>query len=193
MKVAFALLGITWTSLWLTPDQAGQRYFRAQNFSAAAQAFEDPLWQGTAWYRAGEFEKAVQAFARVPSAQGKYNEGNAWLMLGKYDKAIASYDQALEKRPRWKEAEENRKLAEERAKKRKQEGGDLGDQQEGADQIVFDKKNDKGQETQVDGADATSDEAIQSIWLRQVQTKPADFLKAKFSYQHAQSEEGASP
>ncbi|UUO07187.1 tetratricopeptide repeat protein [Blastopirellula sp. J2-11] len=193
MRFGFVLLGVAWTGLWLTPDQAGQRYFRDQKFPAAAQAFEDPLWQGTAWYRAGEFEKATQAFARVSSAEGKYNEGNAWLMLGKYDKAIASYDQSLEKRPGWREAAENRKLAQARQEKRKQEGGDLGDQQEGADEIVFDKKNDQGQETQVDGEKATSDAAVQAIWLRQVQTKPADFLKAKFSYQHAQSAEGASP
>jgi len=190
MRMTLALLTITWTGLWLTPDQAGQRYFHEGKFAQAATAFQDPLWQGTAWYRAGEFEKAVQAFARVPSAEGKYNEGNAWLMLGKYDKAIASYDLALKQHPKWKIAEENRTLAKAREAKRKQEGGDLGDQKEGADQIQFDKSKKGGQETQVDGAKATSDAAVQAIWLRQVQTKPADFLKAKFSYQYAEDREG---
>jgi Ca-activated chloride channel family protein len=30
-----------------------------------------------------------------------------------------------------------------------------------------------------------SDEEMRSIWLRQVTTKPADFLRAKFAYQQA--------
>ncbi|QDV22504.1 tetratricopeptide repeat protein [Aureliella helgolandensis] len=193
MRIAFLLLGVTWSGLWLTADQAGQRYFQQKKYSEAAQSFLDPEWQGTAWYRAGEFEKAVQAFSRVPSAEGKFNEGNAWLMLGKYDTAIASYDQALKRRASWKEAEENRRLAEARNALQKQEGGDLGDQRLGADKIVFDKRKKGGQETQVDGQRASSDALVQSIWLRQVHTQPADFLKAKFSYQHAQSQRGQTP
>lgn len=193
MRVVFCLLVISWTGLWLTPDQAGQRYFQKKKFAEAAASFEDPLWQGTAWYRAGEFEKACQSFARVPTAEGKFNEGNSWLMMGKYDQAIASYEQALKKRPEWKEAQENLQLAKIRRDWIKQEGGDLGDQKEGADQIVFDKKKEGGEETQVDGDKATSDTAVQAIWLRQVQTKPADFLKAKFAYQYANNEEESSP
>jgi Ca-activated chloride channel family protein len=34
-------------------------------------------------------------------------------------------------------------------------------------------------------AAAKSDEELRAIWLRQVQTKPADFLAAKFAYQQA--------
>ena len=65
-------------------------------------------------------------------------------------------------------------------------GGDLGDQEIGADKIVFDKKSkDGGQDTEIDGGDALSDQQIQALWLRRVQTRSADFLKAKFSYQQA--------
>ncbi len=34
-----------------------------------------------------------------------------------------------------------------------------------------------------------SDEELRAIWLRQVQTKPADFLAAKFAYQQAMRQE----
>ena len=37
-------------------------------------------------------------------------------MAGQYDAAIAAYSKALEKRPNWKDAEENRELAKARAK-----------------------------------------------------------------------------
>jgi Ca-activated chloride channel homolog len=191
---ALSVAAITWAGLWLTPDQQGQRLFERKEFAAAAQAFHDPMWQGAAWYRAGEFEKAAQAFARRDSAEAFYNQGNAQVLLGKYDAAIASYDRVLEKRPDWKEAVENRALAAARAKLVEQKGGDMGDQKIGADKIIFDKdaKNNEGQETEVAGGKALSDQAIQALWLRRVQTRPADFLKAKFAYQEAARAEPGS-
>ncbi|MEX1042297.1 MAG: tetratricopeptide repeat protein [Pirellulaceae bacterium] len=194
MRVVFALLALTWIGLWLTPDQQGQRFFQQGEFPEAAHAFEDPLWRGAAWYRAGEFEKGVAQFSRGSSPEAQFNTGNAWLMLGKYDQAIASYDLALSHRPDWKEAQENRDLAAAREEARKQEGGDLGDQQEGADEVVFDaNKPPGGQDTEIAGDRAADDLAVQSLWLRRVQTKPADFLKSKFAYQQAVAAEGDNP
>lgn len=176
---------------FLTPDQQGQRHFQRGEFAPAAKAFHDPMWQGTAWYRAGEFEKAAQSFARRDTAEAYFNQGNAWLMHGKYDTAITCYDQSLEKRPGWKEATENRALASARMKMTEAPGGDLGDQKLGADKIVFDKKaKNEGQDTEVAGGKALSDQEMQALWLRRVQTRPADFLKAKFSYQQAARAEG---
>ena len=116
MKILAVTIALTWTALWLTPDQQGRRHFDRGEFRAAAQAFDDPMWQGTAWYRAGEFEKAAQAFARRDNAEAHYNQGNAWLMHGKYQTAIGAYERALEQRPGWTEAIENRDLAAARAK-----------------------------------------------------------------------------
>ena len=192
MKTFTLLALITWAGLWLTPDQQGQRHFQRGEFAEAAQAFRDPMWQGAAWYRAGEFEKAAQAFARRDTAEAHFNQGNAWLMRGKYETAIASYDQALEKRPNWKEASENRALAAARAKMLEAPGGDLGDQRLGADKVVFDKKaKSGGQETEIAGDKKMSDQEMQALWLRRVQTRPADFLRAKFAYQQAVQPEGA--
>ena len=191
MRILCLAVALTWTGLWLTPDQQGQRLMRQEKYSEAAIVFEDPMRQGIAWYRAAEFEKATQAFARVQSAEGRFNLGNAWTMLGKYDKAVASFDEALEKRPEWREAKENRDLAAARAKLVESKGGDFGDQRIGADEIVFDqKKSPAGQDTEVAGEQAMTDATVQATWLRNVQTKPADFLKAKFAYQNAQEGEG---
>lgn len=189
---AFAFIAAIWASVWFTPDQLGQRDFNRGEFESAAQSFRDPMWQGVAWYRAGEFEKAAQAFARRDTAEANFNQGNAWLLRGKYETAIASYDRALEQRPDWREAQENRELALARAKMVERQGGDLGDQKIGADKVVFDKKkNSGGQDTEMAGEQAASDASVQAMWLRRVQTKPADFLKAKFSYQNAMDKEGA--
>jgi len=185
------IASLTWVGLWLTPDQLGQRRFERGEFAAAAESFQDPQRQGAAWYRAGQFEKAAQAFARGNTAEAHYNQGNAWLMRGKYETAIAHYDRALEKRPGWQEAMENRALAAARAKLVEQQGGDIGDQKIGADEIVFDKQaKNEGQDTEVAGDAALSDQEIQALWLRRVQTRPADFLKAKFAYQKAVQAQG---
>ena len=191
MKI-FALIAlITWSGLWLTPDQQGQRYFQRGEFAEAAKAFRDPMWQGTAWYRAGEFEKAAQLFARRGTAEALFDQGNAWLMRGKYDIAITCYDRALAKRSGWRAATENRALAAARLKMTEAPGGDLGDQRLGADKIVFDKKaKNEGQDTEVAGGKALSDQEMQALWLRRVQTRPADFLRAKFAYQQAAQAEG---
>lgn len=179
-----------WLDLWLTPDQQGRLHFERGDFAQAAAAFRNPLWQGAAWYRAGEFEKAAQSFSRRDTAVAHYNQGNAWLMRGRYETAIACYERALEKRPGWTKAAENRDLAEARARMTEAKGGDMGDQMIGADKIVFDNKaKNEGQDTEIAGDKTLSSQEIQALWLRRVQTRPADFLKAKFAYQQAAQEE----
>ena len=61
----------------------------------------------------------------------------------------------------------------------------MGDQKLGADEIVYDKdKKSGGAETEDEGA-PMSNADMQAMWLRRVQTKPADFLRAKFAFQLA--------
>ena len=177
---------ITWSGLWFTADQQGERMMQRGDFQAAATIFRDPMRQGVAWFRAGEFEKAEQAFSRLATAEAEFNRGNCLIMRGKYEASIERFDRALELRPGWTDAKTNRELAIARAKLVKQEGGDMGDQKIGADDTVFDKnKKAGGQETETDADQPLSDSAMQALWLRRVQTKPADFLKSKFAYQLA--------
>jgi len=107
-------------------------------------------------------------------------------MQGKYEAAIERYDRALDLRPEMKDAQVNREIAAARAKKVERQGGDMGDQLLGADEITFDKaSNAEGQETETIGEQPLSDAQMQAMWLRRVQTKPAEFLKSKFAYQFA--------
>ncbi len=180
--------------LWLTADQQGQRLMDAERFEEAAEAFRDPARQGVAWFRAGEFERAEQAFARVQTAESEFNRGNCLIMLGKYEAAIAEFDRALRLHPGWQDAETNRAIAVAREKRLGQKGGDMGDQRLGADEIVFDNDSRSGgQDTNVADEQPLSNSAMQALWLRRVQTRPADFLKAKFAYQLANVETGGAP
>jgi len=56
----------------------------------------------------------------------------------------------------------------------------------GADEIIFTKgKASSEQSEDVVENTAQNEAEMRAIWLRQVQTRPADFLKAKFAYQLA--------
>jgi Ca-activated chloride channel family protein len=194
---AFAVLGaalvaalgigawrIGWPALWASPDQRGRYLFERGRYAEAANAFFDPMWRGVAQMRAGDFKTAEATFAGIDSAEGAYDQGNALVMLGKYEEAIARYGHALELRPGWPQAQANRQIARLRAERMKAPGADAGDQREGADKIVYDKdaRNPEGQETQTAGA-PMDDAAVRALWLKRVQTKPAEFLRARFGYQ----------
>ena len=172
-------------AFWLTPDQQGDRMMRRGEYAEAAKRYRDPLRTGIALYRAGEFKKAISAFGSLKTSEGHFNRGNALVMQGKYTEALEAYDSALAGRPGWREAKTNHEIARVRAEKLKKEGGDMTGGMLAADEIVFtsDKKDSAGQEQTLEGGDQLSDQALQAIWLRRIQTKPADFLKAKFAYQ----------
>lgn len=175
---------VGWGNLWSTPDRRGRHLMEEGRYAEAASAFADPMWQGVARFRAGDFKGAAQVFGGLDTADAAYDQGTALIMLGKYDEAVARFDRALALRPGWADAETNRTLARLRAERVRQAGGDAGDQRVGADQIVFDRdaKRQDGQETRVEGA-PMSDKAVRALWLKRVQTRPADFLRARFAYQ----------
>ncbi|WFB35862.1 tetratricopeptide repeat protein [Kiritimatiellota bacterium B12222] len=190
--MVLATLGF-WTAMWFTPDQWGQQLYRKEKFTEAAIAFADPMHRGAAWYRAGEFDQAVRSFRMVKTAEGHYNLGNALVMGGQYDAAIEAYDQALSIQPEWKEAQENREVARLRGEAVKEQGGNMTEGEMGADEVVFGddiKGSDDAGEEVVAGENLSSEEQ-QAMWMRKVQTRPADFLKTKFSMQASELNSGA--
>lgn len=182
--LAFAAGSVGGKNLWSTQDQRGQRLMEEGRYAEAAATFADPLRQGIASFRAGDFKQAAQTFGGLDTAEAAYNQGTALIMLGKYDEAVARFDRALVLHPGWADAQANRTLALARGERMRQTGGEAGDQREGADQFVYekDKKDAQGQQTEVAGT-AMSDEAVRALWLKRVQTRPADFLRSRFAYQ----------
>jgi Ca-activated chloride channel homolog len=177
----------SWLDLWLTHDQQGRYYFEKGDYQKAAEKFDDPLWRGLAFARSGDYEDALNAFALSDSAEAWYNQGNALAHLGKYPEAAEAYQQALTRRHPWLEAEENLALVQALIPKAKDKDKDT-DQQEIApnlppDQMKFDENGKKGAKTQVQQLDPRK---MADIWMRNIQTTPADFLRRRFAIQAAQ-------
>ena len=122
------------------------------NYQKAATKFEDPLWKGLAFSRAGDYEDALNAFALSDSAEAWYNQGNALAHLGKYPDAVQAYQQALARRHPWPEAQKNLALVESLIPKTENKEKDK--EQEISpnlppDQMKFDEKGKKGKKTQI--------------------------------------------
>ena len=184
-------MAFEWLDLWLTPDQQGQRLMDQGKYKEAATKFTSPEQIGIALFMAGDFENAATVLGRSPTAEASYNRGNAMVMQGLYDEAITSYENALIKRPDWAEAGQNLQIA--RLRKEAlappdDDHGGTGGQME-ADEFVFDdagkNKKSPGEEV-LDATDQQqNEEAMRAMWLRKVETRPADFLAARFNYQLA--------
>lgn len=179
----------SFAGLWRTPDRQAQLLMNNGDYLEAAELFTHPMQRGEAYFKAGEFKKALSAYNMVVTPEGMYNRGNSQMMMGKYDAAIELYDKVLQQRPDWEAATTNREIAVARKAALAppdDDAGGTGGMLE-ADEIVFDDraKNKSGEE-QVEGgpAESMNDDEMRAMWLRKVQTKPADFLRSKFSYQY---------
>jgi Ca-activated chloride channel family protein len=122
-----------WDELWQRKDQQAAQALQNGEYEQAARLAEDPAYRGSALYRQGDYEKAIEEFERMPDADASYNRGNALARLSKYKDAISAYDRALELRPDMEDALAN-KAAVEALLNQQQKEKESPDQQNDRDQ-----------------------------------------------------------
>ncbi len=110
-----------WLAPFLTPDQRGARELQDSDLQEAAEQFQNPEWRGSALYRAEDYTAAAEAFAQSDSARAHYNRGNALAKAGDLEEAIEAYERALEKDPTLEDAETNKALLEQLKQQQEQE------------------------------------------------------------------------
>lgn len=165
------------TDAFFTPDQQGRWAFEHEHFPQAAALFVDPYWKGIAAYNAADFDLALASFARLQTPQAYFYLGNIYVRRFKFDQAIAAYTQALKLQPQFPEAKANLALA--IALEKDTESAEQNAPEVKPDEIKMDKAPGKGQSKAVETEQATSD----ALWLQNLTTSPAKFLKQKFSLQ----------
>lgn len=102
----------SWPNWLLTDDQRAARAMQSAQYEKAATLFTSLDWQGTAYYRAGYYDKALERYNESKTALAAYNRGNTLAKLGDYQGAISAYEEALAKQPDFEDAAFNKKLLE---------------------------------------------------------------------------------
>lgn len=177
---------------WLTPNQQGRLLFDRGEYARAAQRFSDPLWKGLSLYASQDFASAAAYFAQVDSAYANFYLGNAMAQQDKLREALDAYETALTLQPEFEEARFNRQWVQglyDLSQKEYQDVGGTGGQLAADDFVIDDRaaKSDQTMTTEEVTAQGLSDDQIEAMWMRRVQTTPADFLAHKFAYQVRQA------
>ncbi|MCA0930875.1 VWA domain-containing protein [Lutimonas saemankumensis] len=98
----------TFADLWKTKDYQAQQEYDKEEFLKAAELYQDPLREGIAWYKSGDYKKAIEAFQKDTSAMGAYNLGLAYYENGDYAEAAIAFDQAVQLNPDLESAGKNK-------------------------------------------------------------------------------------
>lgn len=164
---------------FLTADQQGRWAFEHGHYPQAAEHFHDPYWKGVAAYHAVDYDLALATFAQLDTAPAYFYLGNIYTRRFKFDQAIAAYQQALKLQPQFPEATANLALAIALQKDHQSAAEQAPDLP--PDEIKFDKQKNAGTTKQTQTPQAASDD----LWLQNLSTSPAQFLKQKFNLQNA--------
>lgn len=162
---------------FLTPDQQGRWAFEHHHYPEAAARFVDPYWKGIAAYNAADYDLAQATFAALNTPQAEFYLGNIHVRRFKFDDAIAAYQHALQLQPVFPQASANLALA--IALKKDTESAEKNTPEVKPDEVKFDKAPGKGQSKAIQTEQANND----ALWLQNLTTSPANFLRRKFSLQ----------
>ncbi len=146
-----------WDELWRTPDQQGARLLQEGKPQQAAEQFRDPAWRASAYYRAGDYEKAAQLFGQIDTVDGHYNRANALARQGKLEEALAEYEQALALNPGpealRRDVEFNRDLVQGLLEQQSQQSqGGEGDESPASDSRQSDSQGSEASDSQESGS-----------------------------------------
>lgn len=90
---------LEWQTLWQRPDQQAMQWLATGDRKKAAQLFEHLEWRAVAYYRAGEFQKAIHMLRGQTSIRALYNTGNALAKLGRLEDAARMFIEVLRRQP----------------------------------------------------------------------------------------------
>jgi Ca-activated chloride channel homolog len=111
----------TWGDLWQRPDQQAARSLSAGDYARAAQVATDADRRGSAEYKRGNYQLALDNFSHASGGDADYNRGNALAELGRYADAISAYDKALQGDPGNADARFNKAAVEALLKQQRKE------------------------------------------------------------------------
>jgi len=168
-------MAVGWNDLWQRADQQASKALAEQDYDRASQVAKDPLLRGSAEYRRGNYEQALEAYSQANGTTADYNRGNALAKLGRYEEAIAAYEEALKLAPGKMEDAQANKAAVEALLRQQQQNEQSQDQQSGENsEESTEENNEEGQQGESAGQDQQTGSGEQSESDEQSQQDSAD-------------------
>ena len=180
---------LDWKDLWQTPDQQGAQALENGDLEAAQSLFNDSQWRGSAAYKAGNYDQAIDDYLGAETADAHYNRGNSLAKSGDLEGAIEAYNQALKQQPEMEDAAANRDLVE-KLKEQQEESSEQQDQdQEKKDQDKKDQQDQDQNQQQEDGDPQPSDSSDEQQEQDQQDQQPEETEQEKEEREQAEQEE----
>lgn len=88
-----------WDDLWYSQDYQAQKVMDEGDFAAASEQYASLPHKGVAYYKAGDYESAIQVFSQDTSAASMYNLGLAYAASGQNELAKDAFLLAQELDP----------------------------------------------------------------------------------------------
>lgn len=143
-----------WQRLWQRQDQQARAALEAGDVSRARTLATDAPTRGAAAFRASDFAAAAQAFDDPDDAEALYNRGTALARAGEYEEALKALDAALVKNPQAEDAIFNRQAILDFLERQKQQQQQQQQSQDGEGQEST--PNEQAQDQAQDGAPQAS-------------------------------------
>jgi Ca-activated chloride channel family protein len=188
-------LGESVSTLFLTQDQRAQMALNRADYKLAANLFEDPLRKGLSAYFSEDFAVAAVHFQELESDEALFNLATAFAHASNYLYSQASYEVLLERNPDYPGAVKNHSIVkaivdemlamgeqqqEGQQQQRSQEVENTLDEDIGEMQMEFGTREPP---EQITAEDLMNNPEMAELWMKQVQSDPAEFLSAKFQMQ----------
>jgi Ca-activated chloride channel family protein len=180
----------SWQDLWLTRNQQAYRLMQKNQFTKAQKTFADSAWQATAAFRAKDYTRASETYAKLKTADGYYNQGNALAQLGQYEAALKAYDQSLALRPKDQDTRDNRAIVESLLKKEEKPQDQKPQDQKPQDQKPQDQKpkdqkpKDQKPQDQPQKTKSQREQQANEQLLKMIPDDPGGLLRQKFLRDH---------
>lgn len=178
-----------WRDLWQSQQQQAKQAYQQQDYAKAMEKFADPLWQGNAAYRSGDYQAAEQLYQQDKSANGRFNLGNSLMQQQKFAEALTAYQQAQNQQPDLPGLEQNIELAKQLLQQQQDQQQNSAQNQQGGQSKDGKQQEGQNQEGQPQDGQQKDDQAEQSDGSGQNDSK--DGQNPEQTEQNNPSEPGA--
>lgn len=94
-------------NLWYTDDYRAQQMMKDSLFDDAAGTFTSLPHKGVAYFKAGNYDAALELFSLDSTINGQYNKGVTLVQLGRLDEAKDCFEQLIQLAPDMQAARQN--------------------------------------------------------------------------------------